>query len=172
MFIVSHCNIDNDFVVCFLETTSETLVVTDNGAEQKQTEAENNGNASSKKKNKKRRNRKKNKSNEPKLELEDIMDSTKTGACRDLISESNFALDWLNFLFNMLFVLFCADAALEQEVQKMKDERTCKVCMDSEVNVVFLKCGHLVCCSDCAPALRHCPICREGIRGTIRVFIS
>ena len=103
MFIVSHCNIDNDFVVCFLETTSETLVVTDNGAEQKQTEAENNGNASSKKKNKKRRNRKKNKSNEPKLELEDIMDSTKTGACRDVITESDFARDWFNFCLCFLF---------------------------------------------------------------------
>lgn len=54
---------------------------------------------------------------------------------------------------------------LEAEVQKMKDERMCKVCMDNEVNIVFLKCGHLVCCSDCAPALRHCPICRETIRG-------
>lgn len=33
--------------------------------------------------------------------------------------------------------------SLEEENRKLKDARLCKVCMDAEVGVVFLPCGHL-----------------------------
>lgn len=33
--------------------------------------------------------------------------------------------------------------SLEEENRKLKDARTCKICMDAEVGVVFLPCGHL-----------------------------
>ena len=59
---------------------------------------------------------------------------------------------------------------LLEENRQLKDSRTCKVCMDQEVNTVFLLCGHLVCCNNCAPELRNCAICRSLIRGTVRIF--
>jgi hypothetical protein len=62
--------------------------------------------------------------------------------------------------------------ALIQENEEMKDQRVCKVCMDNNVNIVFLPCAHLVCCANCAPALRNCPICRKLIKGTVNIFIS
>lgn len=55
--------------------------------------------------------------------------------------------------------------------KKLWGIKTCKVCLDEEVNVVFLPCGHLACCNSCAPSLRQCAMCRAVIRGTVRVFI-
>uniref|UniRef100_A0A673TX67 Baculoviral IAP repeat containing 3 n=1 Tax=Suricata suricatta TaxID=37032 RepID=A0A673TX67_SURSU len=62
--------------------------------------------------------------------------------------------------------------SLEEQLRRLQEERTCKVCMDREVSVVFIPCGHLVVCRDCAPALRKCPICRGTIKGTVRTFLS
>ncbi|XP_075032811.1 baculoviral IAP repeat-containing protein 7 isoform X2 [Mixophyes fleayi] len=60
----------------------------------------------------------------------------------------------------------------EEQLRRLKEERICKVCMDREVSMVFVPCGHLVVCKDCAPNLRHCPICRATIRGSVRAFMS
>lgn len=66
-----------------------------------------------------------------------------------------------------------ADAkSLEEENFKLKEQRICKICMDEEVSIVLLPCGHLVSCVKCAPALRNCPICRNGIKGTVRTFMA
>jgi len=61
---------------------------------------------------------------------------------------------------------------LQSENARLKEQRTCKICMDGEVGVVFLPCGHLCCCVNCAPALKDCPVCRTQIQGTVRTFLS
>jgi len=61
---------------------------------------------------------------------------------------------------------------LLEENKRLLDVKTCKVCQDEEVNVVFLPCGHLACCNNCAPLLSSCAICRSVIRGTVRVFLA
>ncbi|XP_075427586.1 baculoviral IAP repeat-containing protein 7 [Ascaphus truei] len=60
----------------------------------------------------------------------------------------------------------------EEQLRRLKEERICKVCMDRDVSIVFIPCGHLVVCTDCAPNLRYCPICRAAIRGSVRAFMS
>ncbi|KAL6482573.1 hypothetical protein MHYP_G00074450 [Metynnis hypsauchen] len=60
----------------------------------------------------------------------------------------------------------------EEQLRQLQEERTCKVCMDKLVSMVFIPCGHLVVCTDCAASLRHCPICRAVIRGSVRAFMS
>lgn len=65
-----------------------------------------------------------------------------------------------------------SDLPLEEQLRRLQEERTCKVCMDKEVCIVFIPCGHLVVCRDCAPSLRKCPICRGTIKGTVRTFLS
>ncbi|CAO2636191.1 Baculoviral IAP repeat-containing protein 3 [Lemmus lemmus] len=62
--------------------------------------------------------------------------------------------------------------SLEEQLRRLQEERTCKVCMDREVSIVFIPCGHLVVCQECAPSLRKCPICRGTIKGTVRTFLS
>ncbi|XP_013406876.1 baculoviral IAP repeat-containing protein 7-like [Lingula anatina] len=63
-----------------------------------------------------------------------------------------------------------ASKILKEENLRLKEQRRCKICMDEEANIVFLPCGHLVSCAQCAPALRTCPICRSCIRGTVRTY--
>ena len=48
----------------------------------------------------------------------------------------------------------------------------CKICLDGEIGVVFLPCGHQCACTQCAPCVTDCPICRKVIRGTVRTFFS
>ncbi|NXA80308.1 BIR7B protein, partial [Thryothorus ludovicianus] len=60
----------------------------------------------------------------------------------------------------------------EEQLRRLQEERTCKVCMDRAVSVVFVPCGHLVACGECALNLRLCPICRAVIQGSVRAFMS
>jgi baculoviral IAP repeat-containing protein 2/3 len=48
-------------------------------------------------------------------------------------------------------------------ISRMKNVE-CKICMDEEVGVVFLPCGHLLSCVMCAPAITNCPLCRREIQ--------
>ncbi|XP_001915144.1 baculoviral IAP repeat-containing protein 7 [Equus caballus] len=60
---------------------------------------------------------------------------------------------------------------VEEQLQRLREERTCKVCLDRAVSVVFVPCGHLV-CAECAPNLQLCPICRAPIDSCVRTFLS
>ena len=62
--------------------------------------------------------------------------------------------------------------SLEEENNELKDQILCKICMDKDVSIVFLPCGHLVSCDKCAPALKNCPICRNEIKSTVQTFMS
>ena len=48
----------------------------------------------------------------------------------------------------------------------------CKVCMENQIDVVLLECGHLCVCSGCATKLSTCPICRGPIKSTLHVYAS
>lgn len=41
------------------------------------------------------------------------------------------------------------------------DAAVCKICYKEKLTVVFLPCGHLVACVQCAVTLDHCAICRH-----------
>nr|KAI8735853.1 baculoviral IAP repeat-containing protein 3-like isoform X1 [Biomphalaria glabrata] len=47
---------------------------------------------------------------------------------------------------------------LKEKNVQLREQMLCKICMDSQVEIVFLPCGHLVSCKDCALALKDCPI--------------
>ncbi|KAK6305840.1 hypothetical protein J4Q44_G00246200 [Coregonus suidteri] len=82
---------------------------------------------------------------------------------RDLMAQANEAASPSQDL---------SDLPMEEQLRRLQEERTCKVCMDKEVNMVFIPCGHLVVCKECAPSLRKCPICRGLVKGTVRTFLS
>ncbi|NXS58471.1 BIR protein, partial [Brachypteracias leptosomus] len=76
-------------------------------------------------------------------------------------------------LFGFLKLIFIFPGLpMEEQLRRLQEERTCKVCMDKQVSIVFIPCGHLVVCKECAPSLRRCPICRGTIKGTVRTFLS
>ncbi|XP_063891536.1 baculoviral IAP repeat-containing protein 3 [Helicoverpa armigera] len=62
--------------------------------------------------------------------------------------------------------------SLEEENRQLKEARLCKVCMDCEVSVVFLPCGHLVSCARCGAALGACPLCRASVRALVRAYLA
>eukprot|EP00105_Crassostrea_gigas_P036766 XP_019920914.1 PREDICTED: uncharacterized protein LOC105323696 isoform X4 [Crassostrea gigas] len=63
-------------------------------------------------------------------------------------------------------------AKLAEENRLLREQRTCKICLDAEVGVVFLPCGHICCCRTCAPKVGQCPVCRTNIQSKIHVFNS
>ncbi|CAF0802997.1 unnamed protein product [Adineta ricciae] len=54
----------------------------------------------------------------------------------------------------------------------LNTEEACKVCLDAVANCAFIECGHIVCCLNCAKLLTRCPVCRETIKRTLRVYKS
>lgn len=61
---------------------------------------------------------------------------------------------------------------LEDELERMRESRMCKVCMDGDIDVVFLPCAHMIACASCAVALTQCPICRKDIKYTVKPIVS
>ncbi|GFO17516.1 baculoviral iap repeat-containing protein 7 [Plakobranchus ocellatus] len=62
--------------------------------------------------------------------------------------------------------------SLKQTNNDLRLQTVCKICMDKEVAVVFLPCGHLVCCTECAAAMKDCPVCRKPVKGIVRAFMG
>ncbi|CAL1545883.1 unnamed protein product [Lymnaea stagnalis] len=58
---------------------------------------------------------------------------------------------------------------LKEKNNQLRQQTVCKICMDKEVAVVFLPCGHLVSCAECATAMKDCPVCRVNIKGVIKM---
>ena len=50
------------------------------------------------------------------------------------------------------------------------DSQACKICMEHEINCVFLECGHMLTCVPCGRKLAECPICRQNIIRCVRTF--
>ncbi|XP_052708664.1 uncharacterized protein LOC128183607 [Crassostrea angulata] len=62
-------------------------------------------------------------------------------------------------------------AKLAEENRQLRQQKVCKVCLDAEIGMVFLPCGHLCCCQACAPNVGQCPVCRANINNRVHVFI-
>nr|CAB3225593.1 ZF(RING)-14 zinc finger protein [Phallusia mammillata] len=58
------------------------------------------------------------------------------------------------------------------ELERLRSDRLCKVCLDRNSNMVFIPCGHLCCCLECTRALRTCPVCRKHITRAVRTYTS
>lgn len=78
----------------------------------------------------------------------------------------------LEAVSNGIETLDITDAqSLIAENRQLKQDLLCKICMDDDASVAFLPCGHLICCGDCAPAMRKCPVCNDLIRGTVKTWL-
>ncbi|KAI0242443.1 Baculoviral IAP repeat-containing protein 7-B [Lamellibrachia satsuma] len=76
---------------------------------------------------------------------------------------------------NATSIKIAAAADMEQQHTVASSQTatlTCKVCLDAETNIVFLPCGHLVCCANCAVAFSTCPVCRAAVQGCVRTFLA
>ena len=65
--------------------------------------------------------------------------------------------------------------AMESEREElMKDDMTCKICMDAKVSIAILPCGHLNCCQTCAhnSTVVKCPICRGNVVSRVKIHFN
>lgn len=58
------------------------------------------------------------------------------------------------------------------EIQDLKEQKLCKICLDEDAGVLFEPCGHICCCTSCGVSLQQCPICRQSITKIIKAYIS
>jgi len=61
---------------------------------------------------------------------------------------------------------------LLRENTRLRDERLCRICYDRGANIVFVPCGHLATCGNCASAFLDCPVCRTPIQQAVKTFVS
>jgi len=59
---------------------------------------------------------------------------------------------------------------LTENINLLKEQKTCIVCSDNEKEIVFIPCGHLCCCSVCSQPLNICPVCRQNIQQKFKTF--
>jgi baculoviral IAP repeat-containing protein 2/3 len=90
----------------------------------------------------------------------------------DLISASKKTKEHSNATSTRLMSKVGNDVMSEKNDERRLKNVECKICFDNEVGVVFLPCGHLLSCVYCAPAISHCPLCRQSIKGRVRTFLS
>ena len=62
--------------------------------------------------------------------------------------------------------------SLEKDLEKLKESKLCKICMDEEACIVFIPCGHLMSCVNCSTAMKSCAICRKPVKSTVRTYFS
>uniref|UniRef100_A0A2C9JBD6 RING-type domain-containing protein n=1 Tax=Biomphalaria glabrata TaxID=6526 RepID=A0A2C9JBD6_BIOGL len=61
---------------------------------------------------------------------------------------------------------------LKKENTNLKELMNCKVCRQRPSKSLFLPCGDLYACEECANQLSHCPNCRSRILGTVTTFFA
>ena len=47
--------------------------------------------------------------------------------------------------------------------------KLCQVCYEEEMDSLFYACGHVCACEACARQVESCPVCRERVRGVVKV---
>ncbi|GFP90578.1 mitochondrial ubiquitin ligase activator of nfkb 1 [Phtheirospermum japonicum] len=67
--------------------------------------------------------------------------------------------------------------ALDEEPGDVPDGELCVVCLIRRRRSAFIPCGHLVCCQRCALEVERdvspkCPVCRQPIRSSVRIYDS
>lgn len=65
--------------------------------------------------------------------------------------------------------------AVDEDIADLPDGELCVVCLLRRRRAAFLPCGHLVCCVCCAQRVEQdenarCPVCRQNVNGTIRIY--
>lgn len=64
------------------------------------------------------------------------------------------------------------DNLVIKENEELRKSTYCRKCSTGFASVVFLPCGHLCTCTDCAPSIKHCLLCDQFIKGTVRTYLA
>lgn len=59
-----------------------------------------------------------------------------------------------------------------EETKVAIEDRLCKICYTEEYNTLFIPCGHVVACANCAMSVTKCPLCRKPFTNIVRAYFS
>eukprot|EP01118_Nematostelium_gracile_P006503 TRINITY_DN2090_c0_g1_i1.p1 TRINITY_DN2090_c0_g1~~TRINITY_DN2090_c0_g1_i1.p1 ORF type:complete len:714 (+),score=227.13 TRINITY_DN2090_c0_g1_i1:88-2142(+) len=62
------------------------------------------------------------------------------------------------------------DVVEKKQENKNEEDKFCVICEERPCDTALLDCGHLSFCSNCAQPLKECPICRQNVVRTIRIY--
>lgn len=63
-----------------------------------------------------------------------------------------------------------ADPNKKQDKEVIETEKNCRICLDNDVEVTLIPCGHFCLCQSCTFGLKECPICRKNIESVQRTY--
>lgn len=61
---------------------------------------------------------------------------------------------------------------IEMENKQLKAAKTCKICLEADIEVVFIPCGHLVSCHGCSSLVSRCSLCQSSVTDTVKIYMS
>ena len=58
------------------------------------------------------------------------------------------------------------------EYERLRMEKMCKVCYETDADMLLLPCSHLCSCKSCTDQVENsnCPVCRKYIKAVVRVY--
>ncbi|XP_059285520.1 E3 ubiquitin-protein ligase SPL2 isoform X1 [Lycium ferocissimum] len=70
-----------------------------------------------------------------------------------------------------------SQVSADEETEDVPDGQLCVICLMRRRRSAFVPCGHLVCCQRCALSVERdlapkCPLCRQVIRSSVRIYDS
>lgn len=53
-----------------------------------------------------------------------------------------------------------------------EEEYFCRICWENEIDAIFLPCGHLSACEECARQMQNhdCPVCRKTVKQVVKIW--
>ncbi|MCE5166655.1 hypothetical protein HAX54_023564 [Datura stramonium] len=70
-----------------------------------------------------------------------------------------------------------SQVSADEETGDVPDGQLCVICLMRRRRSAFVPCGHLVCCQRCALSVERdlapkCPLCRQAIHSSVRIYDS
>lgn len=65
----------------------------------------------------------------------------------------------------------CQDYEMTLPYRKIVESLKCILCLERDIGVTFIPCGHLVCCEDCSKKLRNCPYCKKPFERAMKIYL-
>lgn len=60
---------------------------------------------------------------------------------------------------------------VKQHPNTLPDSMLCKICYKEKLEVLFMPCGHIISCIQCAVTIEQCAVCRLPFDISLRVYI-
>ena len=69
------------------------------------------------------------------------------------------------------------DERCDRPIPAPKDDRedespVCKICLNNPIDILIEGCNHVVTCASCTSQIKDCPMCRNPIVKTRKVFLA